>query len=181
MTLRKITATFVVFVALAGGLVSQTNAQPTHPPEQTQIEGFSDAATAALSRQLSGDVSRGDSPGVVALVVSRGGVLYQGAAGKLDVAHDRAMPVNAIFSIASMTKPVTSVAIIKLFEQGKLKLDGFRSAGSMSWAGVYNSGFWIDPVRHIGGAMMMQLLPFYDDGALRTLRDFEQLVYQNLR
>jgi len=28
--------------------------------------------------------------------------------------------------------------------------------------------------------MMMQVLPFYDDGALRTLRDFEELVYQNL-
>jgi CubicO group peptidase (beta-lactamase class C family) len=39
-------------------------------------------------------------------------VLYEGASGKLDVAHDIAMPVNAIFSIASMTKPVTSVAIM---------------------------------------------------------------------
>jgi hypothetical protein len=29
--------------------------------------------------------------------------------------------------------------------------------------------------------MMMQVLPFYDDGAIRTLRDFERLVYQNLR
>jgi hypothetical protein len=29
--------------------------------------------------------------------------------------------------------------------------------------------------------MMMQVLPFYDDGALRTPRDFEELVYQNLR
>jgi methyl acetate hydrolase len=57
----------------------------------------------------------------------------------------------------------------------------FRSAGSMSWAGVYNTEFWIDPVQHIGGVVMMQVLPFYDDGALRTLRDFEQLVYQNLR
>jgi hypothetical protein len=29
--------------------------------------------------------------------------------------------------------------------------------------------------------MMMQVLPFYDDSAIRTLRDFEELVYQNLR
>jgi methyl acetate hydrolase len=57
----------------------------------------------------------------------------------------------------------------------------FRSAGSMSWAGIYNTEFWIDPVQHIGGVMMMQVLPFYDDRALRTLRDFEELVYQNLR
>jgi CubicO group peptidase (beta-lactamase class C family) len=57
----------------------------------------------------------------------------------------------------------------------------FRSPGSMSWAGVYNTEFWIDPVQHIGGVMMMQVLPFYDDSAIRTLRDFEKLVYQNLR
>jgi CubicO group peptidase (beta-lactamase class C family) len=57
----------------------------------------------------------------------------------------------------------------------------FRSPGSMSWAGIYNTEFWIDPVKHIGGVQMMQLLPFYDDGAIRTLREFEGLVYQNLR
>jgi CubicO group peptidase (beta-lactamase class C family) len=57
----------------------------------------------------------------------------------------------------------------------------FRSPGSMSWAGIYNTEFWIDPVQHIGGVMMMQVLPFYDDSAIRTLRDFEKLVYQNLR
>src|ERR1700726_1214019 len=59
----------------------------------------------------------------VALTVGPGDVLYEAAAGKLGVAHDVAMPVNAIFSIASMTKPVTSVAIMMLFEEGKLKLD----------------------------------------------------------
>jgi CubicO group peptidase (beta-lactamase class C family) len=56
-----------------------------------------------------------------------------------------------------------------------------RSAGSMSWVGIYNTEFWIDPVRHIGVVMMMQVLPFYDEGAIRTLRDFEESVYQNLR
>ena len=57
----------------------------------------------------------------------------------------------------------------------------FRSPGSMSWAGIFNTEFWIDPVRHIGGVQMMQILPFYDDGAIRTLRDFEALVYQGLK
>jgi methyl acetate hydrolase len=407
MRLHKTAITFAVLVALSQG------------------QGFSDAGKAALTGQLSGAVSRGDTPGVVALVVGRDGVLYEGAAGKLDVAHGIAMPVNAIFSIASMTKPVTSVAIMMLLEEGKLKLDDpvskyltgfdnlrvitkfndkdatyetrpakrpmtirhllthtsgigysftnpieyrltqatkkgewelpllsdpgekwnysastrvlgmivekitgtplesyyqerifkplgmvdtsyavaaakqsrvptqhnrvngrleeqsripipstptapfrgdgglystvedygkfvqmmlngghlgsakilsdssvkamgknnigsifvdlqpdadklrtkpfplgaghdkfglgfqiasnnpqfskFRSPGSMSWAGIYNTEFWIDPVKHIGGVQMMQVLPFYDDGAIRTLRDFEELVYQNLR
>jgi methyl acetate hydrolase len=57
----------------------------------------------------------------------------------------------------------------------------YRSPGSMSWAGLFNTEFWIDPERQIGGVQMMQLLPFYDEGAIRTLRGFEALVYQGLR
>jgi len=388
--------------------------------------GISDSGKALLSRELNDAVIRGESPGVVAVIVGRDGPLYQGAAGKLAIEHDVAMPQDAIFLIASMTKPVTSVAIMQLFEEGRLGLDdpvskylagfdrlqvitkfndqdasyetrtakrpmtirhllthtsgigygfanaivnrltevtkkdewqlpllndpgdrwnygnstavlgmiverisgesletyfqrhifeplemvdtsyavpiakqsrvagvhrringqlrevprhrpipstptapffgdgglystahdygrfvqmllcggrwgtarilseksvmmmgennigsvfvqqqpavdpsltrpfplgaghdkfglgfqiasgdpqyvGFRSAGSLSWAGIYNTEFWIDPVKHIGGVMMMQVLPFYDDGAIRTLRDFEKLVYQNLK
>jgi CubicO group peptidase (beta-lactamase class C family) len=125
MNLHKSSLAAAVFAALAGWLVSpelpQAGAQTRRAAERTQ--GFSDAGNAALSRQLNDSVGRGDTPGVVALVVSREGTLYEGAAGKLDVAHNTAMPVNAIFSIASMTKPVTSVAIMMLFEEGKLKLD----------------------------------------------------------
>jgi len=58
---------------------------------------------------------------------------------------------------------------------------GFRSPGSMSWAGIFNTEFWVDPVRKIGGVHMMQLLPFYDDGAIRALRGFEGAVYRELK
>ena len=54
----------------------------------------------------------------------------------------------------------------------------YRRAGSMSWAGIYNTEFWIDPQRKIGGVLLMQTLPFYDDGAIRTLREFEAAVYR---
>ena len=406
----------LAFGALPGGAAS-----PAAP--QTTKTAALDAQ--GLTRQLAASVARGDTPGVVALVVDRDGVLFEGAAGKLDVGRNVPMPVNAIFNIASMTKPVTSAAIMMLVEEGKLRLDDpvskylagfdnlkvitkfndadgtyetrpakramtvrhllthtsgigyafcnpivarllrgttksewelpllsdpgdrwnysastrvlgliveqitgtpleawyqerifkplgmvdtsyavssdkqsrvsmthsrasgtlqeqprgtipstptapfrgdgglystvrdyglfvrmllnggqlgsakllsdksvrmmgqnhigsifveeqpaadplrtkpfplgaghdkfglgfqiaskddryakFRSPGSMSWAGIFNTEFWVDPVRHIGGVQMMQVLPFYDDGAIRTLRDFEELVYQNLR
>jgi len=127
MRLRRIAITLAAFVALTGSLVSsslaQTNTQPSRPPERTETRGFSDSGKAALSSQLSNAVSRGETPGVVALIVGPNDVLYEAATGKLGAAHDAAMPVNAIFSIASMTKPVTSVAIMMLFEEGKLKLD----------------------------------------------------------
>ena len=91
--------------------------------EPARVQRFSDASTAALSRQIAAAVTRGDTPGVVEIVVNRDGVLYEAAAGQFDVAHNIPMPANAIFAIASMTKPVTSVAIMMLLEQGKLTLD----------------------------------------------------------
>ena len=58
---------------------------------------------------------------------------------------------------------------------------GFRSPGSLSWAGIFNTEFWVDPVRKIGAVHMMQLLPFYDEGAIRALRGFEATVYRELK
>ena len=55
-----------------------------------------------------------------------------------------------------------------------------RSPGSMSWAGIFNTEFWIDPARGIGGVLLMQYLPFYDDDAIETLQGFEQRVYERL-
>ena len=81
------------------------------------------AATSALSQVLAKAVERGDTPAVVGLVVDRQGVLFEAAAGKLNDSQPGALPTNAIFNIASMTKPVTSVAIMMLAERGKLSID----------------------------------------------------------
>ena len=60
-------------------------------------------------------------------------------------------------------------------------LDAFaRSPGSMSWAGIFNTEFWIDPARGIGGVLLMQYLPFYDAAAIETLQGFERRVYEGL-
>jgi CubicO group peptidase (beta-lactamase class C family) len=55
-----------------------------------------------------------------------------------------------------------------------------RSPGSMSWAGIFNTQFWIDPERGVGGVLLMQYLPFYDTAAIETLQGFERRVYQGL-
>ncbi len=93
------------------------------PSAPAQARGLSEAARAALTRQMTDAVDRGDAPGIAEIVVDRKGVLFQGAAGKLAVARGTPMPTTAIFNIASMTKPVTSVAIMMLMDAGKLTLD----------------------------------------------------------
>jgi hypothetical protein len=65
--------------------------------ERTKVQGFSDAGKTALTKQMADAVRRGDTPGVVEIVVNREGVLYEGAAGKFDVAKNTPMPTNAIF------------------------------------------------------------------------------------
>src|ERR1700712_4341901 len=86
-------------------------------------EAQQSSGTAALDTSLRGAIERKDVPGVVALITDRERVLYQGAFGVADVATGRPLAADAMFRIASMTKPVTSVALMQLIEQGRLTLD----------------------------------------------------------
>jgi methyl acetate hydrolase len=78
---------------------------------------------AALSTFLKSATDRGDVPGVVVAVVDKNGVLYNEAFGQSSTLSKRAMTKDTIFNMASMTKPVTSVAIMMLVDEGKVKLD----------------------------------------------------------
>jgi methyl acetate hydrolase len=55
-----------------------------------------------------------------------------------------------------------------------------RSAGSLAWAGLANTYFWIDPSRDVAGVILMQLLPFADGKALEAFAGFERGVYAGL-
>ena len=55
-----------------------------------------------------------------------------------------------------------------------------RSAGSLAWAGLANTYFWIDPARNVAGVILMQLLPFADGKALEAFAGFERGVYAGL-
>lgn len=54
-----------------------------------------------------------------------------------------------------------------------------RSPGSLAWAGLANTFFWIDPARRVTGVFMTQLLPFFDK-AMALFRAYEAAVYQAL-
>ncbi|QCI64912.1 serine hydrolase domain-containing protein [Phreatobacter stygius] len=78
---------------------------------------------ASLDRIFSESIGRGDLPGVVATVGSREGVLYQGAFGRRDIGKPAPMTADTVFWIASMTKAITTVAVMQLVEQGRIDLD----------------------------------------------------------
>jgi methyl acetate hydrolase len=55
-----------------------------------------------------------------------------------------------------------------------------RSAGSLTWAGLFNTYFWIDPARRVTGLIMTQVLPFADRNAVKLYGQFERGVYDAL-
>lgn len=55
-----------------------------------------------------------------------------------------------------------------------------RSSGSLAWAGLANTYYWIDPVKRVTGVFLTQILPFFDSKAVKLFRDFETLVYKML-
>ena len=56
----------------------------------------------------------------------------------------------------------------------------FRSPGSMSWAGIFNTYYWLDPRRRLAGVIMTQILPFADHEAVALYGAFERGVYAAL-
>ena len=77
----------------------------------------------AIDQVLSKAVGAKDVPGVVAMVATDKGVIYEGAFGKRELGKDAAMTPDTVVWIASMTKAMTATAAMQLVERGKLKLD----------------------------------------------------------
>ena len=94
-------------------VVAVTSAAPSFPQQGADM----------LSAFLRNATERGDVPGVVVAVVNKDAVLYHEAFGRAGTLGSRPMTRDAIFNMASMTKPITSVAIMMLVDERKLTLD----------------------------------------------------------
>ena len=57
---------------------------------------------------------------------------------------------------------------------------GMRAAGTIAWAGVHNTYYWVDATRGVAAVLMMQILPANDPKVIDALVAFEQAVYANL-
>jgi CubicO group peptidase (beta-lactamase class C family) len=116
-------------IILAGLMCASANAQnaaksadplPRAKPEEV---GMSSERLADIAKTLNADITRGQMPGAVLAVARHGRLAYFEAFGYRDKAANAAMTTDAIFNIASMTKPMTAVAALQLYEHGKLLMD----------------------------------------------------------
>jgi CubicO group peptidase (beta-lactamase class C family) len=92
------------------------------PRAKAEDVGLSTEKLDRIGRTLRADVERGRIPGAVVIVARKGRIAYVDAVGFRDKAAGAAMPQDAIFRIASMTKPLVSVATMMLYEEGRLFL-----------------------------------------------------------
>lgn len=99
--------------------------RPTSSPLQRtdpQSVGFDQARLGRIREALERDVKAGMIPGAVVGIARKGRLAYLEAVGMRDVAKSQPMWADAVFSVASMTKPMTSAAIMMLHEEGRLLL-----------------------------------------------------------
>jgi CubicO group peptidase (beta-lactamase class C family) len=109
------------FLAVSTALTAAVFAAslPTSKPEQS---GMSTERLRRLSAAMRGYIDRNEVPGTVTLVARHGHIVQLEAQGFMDIEARTAMRKDSIFRIASMTKPITSVAVMMLMEEGKYLL-----------------------------------------------------------
>ncbi len=103
-------------------VLSIANAQELPRAKNPEEVGLSSARLQRITMGLKNDVEKGAIPGAVVLIMRKGKIAYYEAIGYLDREKNIPMPKDAIFQIASMTKPFTSLAIMMLAEEGKIQI-----------------------------------------------------------
>lgn len=114
------------FLALSASLLvlSACANMPGAPIARTgEPEGMSSERLARIAPVISEQVDKGMFPGAVTLVARNGKVVHFESTGYIDAAKTKPMPKDALFRLASMTKPIVHVAAMMLVEQGAMKLN----------------------------------------------------------
>nr|WP_310524629.1 serine hydrolase domain-containing protein [Polymorphobacter sp.] len=117
--------------------------------------GFSPARLARIDRFLAEKyIATGKLPGTLTMVARHGDIAHLGITGHADVASGTPLAEDTIFRIYSMTKPITSVALMMLVEEGKIALEDPVHRYIPEWknlavfaAGTHKLGFQTTPVK----------------------------------
>ncbi|HEX4366121.1 MAG TPA: serine hydrolase domain-containing protein [Rhodopila sp.] len=95
---------------------------PSLPHAEPEAVGMSSTRLARIITVLNKEIEAGQLPGAVIAIARRGHLVFHEAVGYLTPDHSTPMPRDALFAIASMTKPITGVSGLMLWEQGRLGL-----------------------------------------------------------
>jgi CubicO group peptidase (beta-lactamase class C family) len=117
--MKKRLALSYLLLALFFPLTALADPLPTTPPESV---GLSSKRLQMITDSLKADIANGTIPGAILLISRHGKIAYFEAMGSLDPEKKTPMTKDAIFRIYSMTKPITTVVAMMLFEEGKLTL-----------------------------------------------------------
>ena len=106
----------LVFFLSVGNVCADNSPLPITDPESA---GFSSERLELLDRTMHGIVDEGELSGIVMYVARHGRIVHQSAYGKRDMENNKPMKMDTIFRLYSMSKPVTGVAMMILYEEGK--------------------------------------------------------------
>ena len=123
MTARPILVAFAVALLVAGSSTAGAQTAPALPTATPEAVGLSSDRLAEATRRLRTHVDAGDIAGVVAAVARHGHLVYLEALGELDRERGLAMRDDALFRLYSMTRPITSLAAMILWEEDRFELD----------------------------------------------------------
>src|SRR5206468_12493844 len=113
---------FMMAATIVAGIAANTaNAAPL-PEAKPDDVGFSQQGLARLDDFFAREIAAKRVPGAVVAIARDGKLVQYKAYGQLDPAKGTPMPLDAIFALASMTKPMAAVGALTLMEQGRLPL-----------------------------------------------------------
>ena len=163
MSIRMRIAFLVALLCLSTTAFTEAQSLPGAKPEQV---GLSTDRLNKITATLRGDVEKGAIPGAILVVGRHGKVALFEAVGARDPATKAPMTKDAIFRIYSMSKPITSVAAMMLFEDGKFSLAEPASKYIPQLGGLKVGMEKPDPS---GGKSTLELVPAKRDMTIQDL------------
>lgn len=118
---QTLMTTAAAAIAFNLAITSFATAAPL-PEAKPDDVGFSQSGLTRMDDFFAREIAAKRVPGAVLAIARDGKLVHYKAYGKLDPSKDTAMPLDAIFALASMTKPMAAVGALTLMEQGKLPL-----------------------------------------------------------
>src|SRR5438309_608554 len=117
---------FMMAAAVVAGIAANAAKAAPLPEAKPDDVGFSQQGLARLDDFFAREIAAKRVPGAVVAIARDGKLVQYKAYGQLDPAKGTAMPLDAVFALASMTKPMAAVAGLTLMEQGRLPLQQAR-------------------------------------------------------